>query len=116
MTRRSLAAVVLSVVLAGLVIVGAGRRDAGAAAEELVLYSARHYGQEKAFDAFTKSTGIQIKTLNGEAGQLFERLKAEGDRTPADVLITVDAGNLWNAARAGLLASVDSAELSKNVP
>jgi iron(III) transport system substrate-binding protein len=54
--------------------------------------------------------------LNGDAGQLFERLKAEGDRTPADVLITVDAGNLWNAARAGLLAPVTSAELAKNIP
>jgi iron(III) transport system substrate-binding protein len=86
------------------------------AAEEVVLYTARHYGQEKAFDAFTQKTGIQIKSLNGDAGQLFERLKAEGDRSPADVLITVDAGNLWNAARAGLLAPVTSPELTKNIP
>jgi iron(III) transport system substrate-binding protein len=85
-------------------------------AEEVVLYTARHYGQEKAFEAFTQKTGIQIKSLNGDTGQLFERLKAEGDRTPADVLITVDAGNLWNAARAGLLAPVTSAELAKNIP
>ena len=86
------------------------------AAEEVVVYSARHYGQEKAFDAFTGQTGIQIKMLTGDAGQLFERLKAEGDRTSADVLITVDAGNLWNAARAGLLAPVSSTELAKNIP
>jgi iron(III) transport system substrate-binding protein len=86
------------------------------AAEEIVLYTARHYGQEKAFDAFTQKTGIQIKTLNGDAGQMFERLKAEGERSPADVFFTVDAGNLWNAARAGLLSSVASAELTKNVP
>jgi iron(III) transport system substrate-binding protein len=86
------------------------------AAEEVVLYTARHYGQEKAFEAFTKATGIQIKTLNGDTGQLFERLKAEGDRSPADVLITVDAGNLWNAARAGLLSPVSSAELTRNIP
>jgi iron(III) transport system substrate-binding protein len=86
------------------------------AAEEVVVYSGRHYGQEAAFDAFTKKTGIQIRTLNGETGQLFERLKAEGDKTPADLLITVDAGNLWNAARAGLLSSVASPELQKNIP
>jgi iron(III) transport system substrate-binding protein len=86
------------------------------AAEEIVLYTARHYGQEKAFDAFTQKTGIQIKTLNGDAGQMFERLKAEGERSPADVFFTVDAGNLWNAARAGLLSPVTSAELAKNVP
>ena len=86
------------------------------AAEEIVLYTARHYGQEKAFDAFTQKTGIAIKTLNGDAGQMFERLKAEGERSPADVFFTVDAGNLWNAARAGLLSPVTSAELAKNVP
>ena len=67
-------------------------------------------------DRFSRQTGIQIKTLNGEAGQIFERLRAEGDRTPADVLLTVDAGNLWNAARAGLLSPVTSAELSRNIP
>jgi iron(III) transport system substrate-binding protein len=84
---------------------------------EIVVYSARsHYNQEPAFEAFTKRTGIQIRTLGGNAPELFERLKAEGDRTPADVLITVDAGNLWNAARAGLLARVDSPELAQSVP
>src|SRR5438093_13559752 len=77
-------------------------------ANEVVIYSARHYGQEPAFEAFTKKTGIQIKILNGSTGEMFERLRAEGDRTPADVLLTVDAGNLWNAARAGLLQKVDS--------
>jgi ABC-type Fe3+ transport system substrate-binding protein len=47
---------------------------------------------------------------------MFERLKAEGDRTSADILLTVDAGNLWNAARAGLLSKVDSPELVANIP
>lgn len=88
----------------------------GAAPAEVVVYSARHYGQEAAFEAFTRKTGIQIKMFNGREAELFERLRAEGDRTPADVLLTVDAGNLWNAARAGLLARVDSPELVVNVP
>jgi iron(III) transport system substrate-binding protein len=87
-----------------------------AQAPEIVVYSARHYGQEAAFDAFTKKTGIAVKIHAGQTGELFERLKAEAERTPADVLITVDAGNLWNAARAGLLAKVDSPELVANVP
>jgi iron(III) transport system substrate-binding protein len=87
-----------------------------AQAPEVVVYSARHYGQEAAFDAFTKKTGINVKILAGQTGELFERLKAEAERTPADVLVTVDAGNLWNAARAGLLAKVDSPELLANVP
>src|SRR5687768_14580188 len=86
------------------------------AADEVVVYSARHYGQEPAFEAFTKQTGIAVKVLTGETGALFERLKAEGDRTPADVLLTVDAGNLWNAARAGLVSPVTSSTLASNVP
>ncbi len=85
-------------------------------AAELVVYSARHYGNEPAFDAFTRKTGIALKTFNASSAELFERLKAEGDRTPADVLITVDAGNLWNAARAGLLSTVDSPALRANIP
>ena len=89
---------------------------APAEAAELVVYSARHYGNEPAFDAFTKKTGITLKTFNASSAELFERLKAEGNRTPADVLLTVDAGNLWNAARAGLLSAVDSPLLRANIP
>ena len=95
------------------VVLGAGP---AAAAEEVVLYTARHYDQEPAFEAFTKQTGIAIKIFDGSPPELFERLQAEGARTPADVLISVDAGNLWNAAQAGLLASIDSPELQANVP
>lgn len=87
-----------------------------ARAAELVVYSARHYGSEPAFDAFTKKTGVRLRTFNASSAELFERLKAEGDRTPADVLISVDAGNLWNAARAGLLAIVDSPVLRAHIP
>jgi len=104
---RYVVAALLSLALAGQ-----------AQAAEVVIYSARstQYGPETAFEAFTKKTGIQIKTFGGNSSELFERLRAEGDKTPADVLITVDAGNLWNAARAGLLSKVDSPELLANVP
>ena len=91
--------------------------EIGAEAAEVVVYSARsHYGQEPAIDAFTKKTGIQVRSLGGNSAELFERLRAEGDKTPADVLITVDAGNLWNAAHAGLLVPVDSPELAASIP
>jgi len=103
---------VLIALALGLDLVVAGATQAA----ELLVYSARHYGQEAAFEAFTRKTGIQVKMLTGNTGELFERLKAEGDRTPADVLLTVDAGNLWNAARAGLLSKVDSPELAANIP
>jgi iron(III) transport system substrate-binding protein len=107
-----------ALLVTGLVWAGMlGLCPTGAAAEEVVVYSARsHYGQEPAFEAFTKATGIQIKSLGGNAGELFERLRAEGDKTPADVLISVDAGNLWQAAEAGLLSPVDSAVLRENIP
>jgi iron(III) transport system substrate-binding protein len=93
-----------------------GTAPTNAQAPEVVVYTARHYGQEAAFEAFTRKTGVAVRLLAGKTGELFERLKAEGERTPADVLITVDAGNLWNASRAGLLARVDSPELLANIP
>jgi iron(III) transport system substrate-binding protein len=95
----------------------AGGPAAVTEADEVMVYSARsHYGQEPAMEAFTKRTGIQVKSFGGDSGALFERLKAEGDRTQADVLISVDAGNLWNAARAGLLGKMDSPEVQANIP
>jgi len=106
-----LALTLVATVAAGALLAG---RASGAA--EVVVYSARHYGQEPAFEAFTRKTGIPVRIFTGSTGELFERLKAEGDRTPADVLLTVDAGNLWNAARAGLLSRVDSPELTANIP
>jgi iron(III) transport system substrate-binding protein len=106
-----------SVLIACVLLFGPGAAGYVFGAEELVVYSARsHYGQEPAFDAFTQKTGIVIKSFGGNAGELFERLRAEGVHSPADVLITVDAGNLWNAAQAGLLAPVDSAVLDANIP
>jgi len=110
--RGAAAALVL---LGGLAAVG-GLTAAPAQTGQVVVYSARHYGQEPAFEAFTRRTGVQIKMLNGGTGELLERLKAEGDKTPADVLLTVDAGNLWNAARAGLLQKMDSPELQASIP
>jgi iron(III) transport system substrate-binding protein len=87
-----------------------------AAAEVVVVYTARHYGKEPVFEAFTKQTGIEMQSFDGSPSELFERLRAEGDKTPADVLISVDAGDLWNAAQAGLLAKIDSPELQTNIP
>lgn len=87
------------------------------AAEELVVYSARNEQLIKPlFDAYQAETGSEIKFITGKEGPLLERLKAEGTKTPADLLITVDAGNLWQAAQSGLLAKVDSETLKNNIP
>ncbi|MBX3147959.1 MAG: extracellular solute-binding protein [Gemmatimonadales bacterium] len=81
------------------------------------VYSSRsHYGSEPVFAEFTKRTGIRVEFFSGNNNEVFERLRAEGPRTKADLLISVDAGNLWNAARAGLLAPIQSPTLAANVP
>lgn len=87
------------------------------AADEVVVYSARAEQLIKPmFDAFTKDTGVPVKFITDKEGPLMERLKAEGANTPADVLLTVDAGNLWQAANEGLLKSVQSKVLDSNIP
>lgn len=87
------------------------------AASEIVVYSARNEQLIKPlFDAYTKETGTTIKFLTDKEGALLQKLKAEGANTPADLLITVDAGNLWQATRLGLLQPVRSKTLSDNIP
>lgn len=87
------------------------------AAPEIVVYSARNEQLIKPlFDAYTKSTGTQIKFVTDKEGPLLQRLKSEGANTPADMLITVDAGNLWQAAHENLLQPIESDVLSKTIP
>lgn len=99
-------------------VAGSIRAAAQAApAKEVVVYSSRsHYGAEKVFEDFTRATGIAVRFFNGNNNEVIERLRAEGERTAADVLLTVDAGNLWYAASQGLLQPVDSKVLMANVP
>jgi iron(III) transport system substrate-binding protein len=87
------------------------------AADEIVVYSARNEQLIKPlFDAYTAETGTEIKFITDKEGPLLERLKVEAANTPADMLITVDAGNLWLAAKEGVLARVDSKVLKTNIP
>lgn len=90
---------------------------AAAQAEEVVVYSARNEQLIKPlFDAYTRDTGVQIKFITDKEGPLMARLQAEGKNTPADVLLTVDAGNLWQASNEGLLRPIKSKTLETNVP
>jgi len=98
--------ILLAPVFAGLAI-----------AEEIVVYSARNeHLIQPLFDAYTKETGVAIKFVTDKEGPLMQRLKSEGANTPADLLITVDAGNLWYAASEGLLLAVNSKVLASNIP
>jgi iron(III) transport system substrate-binding protein len=86
-------------------------------AEEVVVYSARNEQLIKPlFDAYTKETGVQVKFVTDKEGPLMARLKAEGRNTPADIFMTVDAGNLWQAAQEDLLKPVNSKVLAGNIP
>ena len=87
------------------------------AAEEVNLYSARKEELIKPLlDKFTAKTGIKVNLVTGKEDALLERLKSEGRNSPADLLLTSDAGRLYRAQEAGVLAPVDSATLRKLVP
>ena len=107
MSRRALLATVIGgAVLLVAAFVGVVLATSGSSSDSLVLYSARsHYGEEKPFEDFAKKTGTDLTIRGGDASELYERLEAEGKDTPADVLITVDAANLWRAQHAGFIRS-----------
>ena len=78
----------------------------GASAGELNLYSSRHYDTDIAlYENFTEATGIKINLIEAGADELIERIKSEGEASPADLLITVDAGRLWRAEQAGIFSA-----------
>lgn len=93
-----------------------GTQAVPVSAQEIVVYSARIEALIKPmFDAFTQRTGIKVKYFTASGSELFERLKAEGPKTPADLFMTVDAGNLWIAEKAGLLQGFKSEAIEKNI-
>ena len=84
---------------------------------EVNVYSSRHYDSDDVlYQSFTEATGIQVNLIEGEADELIERIKNEGANSPADVLLTVDAGRLWRAQEEGLFQPVDSDILSSAIP
>lgn len=97
---------------------GAKDKTACAApAGDVNVYSARHYDTDLAlYEDFTCETGIKVNRIEAEADALLERIAAEGEFSPADLFITVDAGRLWRAEEAGVLAPVDSPVLAERIP
>lgn len=87
------------------------------AKEEVNVYSHRHYEADKIlFAQFEKQTGIKVNVVTAKAEELITKLKIEGKNTEADLLITSDVGNLWQAKEFGLLTPVGSEVLKQNVP
>ena len=114
---KLLALIVGGGVLLVAALVGVVMATSGSSSGEVVVYSARsHYGEERPFKDFAARSGTDIRLFGGSASELFERIRSEGERTRADLLITVDAANLWRAKRAGILRPVRSPELERTVP
>lgn len=89
----------------------------GALAAEVNVYSARHYDTDKAlYDNFTAATGIRINLIEGKEEELIERMRNEGANSPADMLVTVDAGRLWRAQEAGVLQPLRNAVVEAAIP
>jgi iron(III) transport system substrate-binding protein len=106
MKKVVLSALLLTVATAGF-----------AQGQELNLYSARHYQTDEAlYTNFTKATGIKINRIELGDEPLLERLRSEGTKSPADVVLLVDAARLWRAQTEGLFAPVQSKVLSDRVP
>ena len=84
--------------------------------QEVNLYSQRHYAvDELQYENFTKLTGIKVNVTKANADELIQRLKSEGDKTEADLFITVDVGKLWQAGDMGLLQKINGEIINPNI-
>lgn len=103
-----------------LFVVGSGlTAQVYAQTEESVLnlYSARHYSTDEAlYDDFTRASGIRINRVDADDAGILSRLKAEGQASPADVILLVDASRLWKGEAEGLFKPIKSPELEKAIP
>jgi len=81
------------------------------------IYSSRHYDTDlDLYENFTEETGIAVNLIEGSSDELIERINSEGVNSPADVVITVDAGRLWRAKEADVLQPISSGVLEERIP
>ena len=103
--------------IASSLLVSSSLNHVKASDREVRIYSGRHYNTDKQiYKKFAEETGIKIRLIEATGISLVERLKREGSKSKADVILLVDAARISNAAKNGLLQSYKSAELDKNVP
>lgn len=107
----------LGLAAAGFALAACGQGGGADGAGEVNLYSARHYdADEQLYGLFEEKTGIRVNRIEMKGDLLLERLKTEGDKSPADVVLLVDAGNFWRAEQAGLLGKLQSRPLETAIP
>lgn len=111
---RSLAMFGLAALVVGAAMLATPRARA---AEEVNVYSFRQEVLIRPLlDAFTAETGIAVNLLSAKEDALLERLKTEGRNSPADILMTADAGRLYRAKEAGVLQPVQTSALDALIP
>ena len=93
------------IVISMLLVVACGKSTESTTDEQIVnVYTHRHYkADDELFKKFTEQTGIKVNIVNATADELIQRLETEGAESPADLLITVDAGRLFRAQSKDLL-------------
>jgi iron(III) transport system substrate-binding protein len=112
--RRGRALIAGALIIAALIGVAAFAFGGSA---DVVVYNGRsQYGDETVFKQWEDANGKTLELRGGTAPELYERLRAEGDGTPADMLVTTDLANLWRAKEAGLLEPVTTPTLEEQVP
>ena len=98
---------------------GEGKKQeiSGKESKEITIYTHRHYDSDKTIIAnFEKETGIKVNVVKAKADELLQKLEAEGKQSPADLLLTIDAGRLVRAKQKDLLQSAKSEIIGKSVP
>jgi iron(III) transport system substrate-binding protein len=85
--------------------------------QQINLYSSRHYNTDmKLYTDFEKQTGIKVNLVEGKGEELLQRIKSEGRNSPADIFLTADVGNIWQAQQAGIFTPVKSSTLNQRIP
>lgn len=123
MPRKYPAATLIVVVATLVAIIGAPlfasgtSEDSPAGGGVVNLYSARHYGAvEEVMERFTAETGIEVRISQGSTQSVVERVRAEGEHSPADAVITIDGGSIALLADEGYLTPVDSQVIAEAIP
>ncbi len=85
--------------------------------QQINLYSSRHYNTDnRLYQDFEKQTGIKVNLVEGKGKELLERIKSEGRNSKADIFLTADAGNLWEAQKNNIFTPISSSVLTQKIP
>ena len=107
---------ILSITISTLLMGSVSQIQAATDAEVTVYSSRKEHLIQPLFEQFTKQTGIEVNYLTGSGSDLIERLKLEGSNTPADMFMTVDAGDLWYAGTQDIFQSISTETIKSNIP